>query len=234
MAWHLTCIHHSSLGPAGTSIDGRGADSLLPSYCPLNDNSTEPTQVHDQFAYLRPSFKDASRFALFSVPRMLSDALLLRASSLHRDEDSGVLSNATSAVLPADHVYNWSAFNKLLLLGMYAPVEEAHTCTEPAQAQLVKQQLQQLQAARQVRDHCSGADACAAGLVGWGVNKLWWSSCSCSVWPGPISLHTTVSSCTTISSLHNGQVCSISVGPLNCSMRHWVACGTGKHMHGRC
>jgi hypothetical protein len=53
-------------------------------------------------------------------------------------------------------VYNWSAFNKLLLLGMYAPVEESEASTQPGQAQLVKQQLQQLQAARQVRLCCSG------------------------------------------------------------------------------
>jgi hypothetical protein len=53
-------------------------------------------------------------------------------------------------------VYNWCAFNKLLLLGMYAPVEEACASTDPAQAQLVKQQLQQLQAARQVRLCCRG------------------------------------------------------------------------------
>lgn len=50
---------------------------------------------------------------------------------------------------PADHVYNWSAFNKLLLLGMYAPVEEAEAA-EHQQTQLVLQQLQDVASARQV------------------------------------------------------------------------------------
>jgi hypothetical protein len=86
---------------------------------------------------------------------LLSVACFYPWSPMHRDADSSAI-GGSSAALPADHVYNWSAFNKLLLLGMYAPVEEAHTCAEPAQAQLVQQQLQQLQAARQVR-------VCAAG-----------------------------------------------------------------------
>lgn len=50
--------------------------------------------------------------------------------------------------LPPDDVYHWAAFNKLLLLGMYAPVEEAHA--GPRQVPLVRQQLHQLAAARVV------------------------------------------------------------------------------------
>jgi hypothetical protein len=49
--------------------------------------------------------------------------------------------------LPSDHVYNWAAFNKLLLLGMYAPVEEA---ASPEGSQLAAQQLQEVAAAREV------------------------------------------------------------------------------------
>jgi hypothetical protein len=51
--------------------------------------------------------------------------------------------------LPDDTPYHWAAFNKLLLLGMYAPVEEAHAAE--AQLSAVKQQQQQLAAARKVR-----------------------------------------------------------------------------------
>jgi hypothetical protein len=52
-------------------------------------------------------------------------------------------------ILPSDHVYNWAAFNKLLLLGMYAPVEEA--ASPEGQSQLAAQQLQEVAAAREVR-----------------------------------------------------------------------------------
>lgn len=57
--------------------------------------------------------------------------------------------------LPEDNVYNWAAFNKLLLLGMYAPVEEAHAGKQ--HTQLVVQQLQIIAGAREV---CATRGAC--------------------------------------------------------------------------
>lgn len=65
---------------------------------------------------------------------------------------------------PLDFVYNWAAFNKLLLLGMYAPVEEAHAPQD--QTQLVLQQLDDVAAARAV-------SGCGCGCAGMNRASVW-------------------------------------------------------------
>jgi hypothetical protein len=58
--------------------------------------------------------------------------------------------------LPPDTPYHWSAFNKLLLLGMYAPVEEAFQALGEQHTQVAVQQLQDLAHARQVGGKAGG------------------------------------------------------------------------------
>jgi hypothetical protein len=62
-------------------------------------------------------------------------------------------------MLPADNAYNWAAFNKLLLLGLLAPVEEATAAAVPAGAHRVLQQQRAAYMARKVgsKTWCVGA-----------------------------------------------------------------------------
>lgn len=69
--------------------------------------------------------------------------------------------SSSLALSSLDTVYHWAAFNKLLLLGLYAPVEEA--AAPEQQRQVAVGQLQQLAAAREVRSG-DGGRVCACGF----------------------------------------------------------------------
>jgi hypothetical protein len=62
-----------------------------------------------------------------------------------------------------DTPYHWSAFNKLLLLGMYAPVEEATLVGNEQDSWVAVQQLQDLADAREVCGHSGCSPGYAKG-----------------------------------------------------------------------